>query len=280
MKKFDQFKIVDEAHKALKELRESQEFTPSPSARSRFDEQAFYEKLKNDALFFESVYDELVGKEDLKEAYNQIVTEAVLLAHDLLKEADVPPKIIAPTVEYSSTPLSESEVITAYKRAFNLILENEFNKPNLRGELLQEDLEVPLEEGMVCDKMVQKAPGAVKVILRCVQDGSLDGNDPEAAVKYGFAEQAIIDAIRQVLMPRNTFQAVQNYIQNQDPDYQNVFGNDLQQNLDKFNGRCQVLGSFLAPFIFKRALANAGVDVPFAPGKLAGITGAGIQNAN
>lgn len=265
------FKIVDEAHQKLQELRENTELPATTSNRSRFEESAFYEKLKGDALFLESVYDEIVQHPDLKEKYLNVVSEAVILAHDLLKEADVPPKIIAPSVEYASHPLSEDETVAAYKRAFNLILEQEFNRPNVKGELLQEDVNI----GPVCTKDVETEPdGTTKIVLKCLKAGVLDKVDPVAAVKYAYAEQAVIDAIRQLLLPRGTYDALQNYANNLDDSYKSIFGDNFEQNLDNFNQKCQTIGSFLAPFIFQKALENRELadKVKFDPVSVAGIT--------
>ena len=265
------FKIVDEAHQKLQELRENTELPATTSSRSRFEESAFYEKLKGDALFLESIYDELVQDSELKTKYLDLVTEAVVLAHELLKEADVPPKIIAPTVEYASHPLSEDETIDAYKRAFNLILEQKFNRPNIKGELLLEEVEV----GPICTKSVEKDPdGATKVVLKCVKAGILNKVDPVAAVKYAYAENAVIDAIRQLLLPRGTYDALQKYAEGIDDSYKSIFGDRFEQNLDKFNRKCRLIGSFLAPFIFRKALAERGLadKVKFDPVSVVGIS--------
>ena len=124
------FDTVREAERALEAIQESQQ-APEPKTHS-FSNDSFTAKLQNDTLFLESVYDEYIGNEKLKDKYNKLITETVVATYELLKEADVSAKMITPTVEYSFEPLSEDETIQHYKRAFNMILEEEFNKKNVK----------------------------------------------------------------------------------------------------------------------------------------------------
>ena len=263
MTKTSIFDVVKRAEEKLQELREAQEV--SSNKHDQFDYGRFKEKLSNDVTFLESIYDDLIGDKNVKEKFAQLVEETAASVFKMLEEADVTPKMITPAVEFASHPLSESEIVEHYRRAFNLILESTFNKKNLAGDLLFED------DGR-CIVQRQISPDAVKIVKTCVKTGALDDNDPEIAVKYANAEQSIVDAIRQLFLPRGTMDALTKYQAGIDDGYKDIFGDQFDQNMATFQNGCQKIGTLLAPFIFKRALDQTGANVNFNPVSLAGVS--------
>jgi hypothetical protein len=258
------FTAVKDAQRALQELRESEQSTVTNTRH--FDIGSFKDKLRNDTLFLESIYDEFIGNEQLKSKFEQLVSETAVAAYGLMQEADAPAKMITPAVEFATEPLTEEEVVKFYKHSFNMILEDEFNNSNISGEMLFEDGH--------CQVIRKVSPGATKIIKICVDNDALEGNDPEVAIKHVNAEQSIVNAIRHLFLPRGTDEIVKSYDENLGDDYRNIFGDEFGNNKQMFDTGCHRIGSLLTPFIFKRALENADSSVPYAPTKLAGLSAA------
>ena len=203
-------------------------------------------------------------------AYEKLITEAMVLAGQILQEADVAPRTVSPIVD--NQVLSESEIVEHYKRAFNLILEEKFNKPNLKSKLIFEHIDVDdgVEEKSCVVKRVV-APGIKGVIIKCVKNGVLDNNDPEAVAKYLSAENAVRGAISNILIPQRVMQQIEDYQNSLPEGYSDIFGNSLNEKIEAFKQSVAKIAAIVAPFIFMKALKDANIDVPFNPAQVAGI---------
>ena len=235
-------------------------------------------KAQKDAVFFEHLYNEVIASSDpaARAAYEKLITEAMVLAGQILQEADVAPRTVSPIVD--NQVLSESEIVEHYKRAFNLILEQKFNKPNLKSKLIFEDVNLDDETGdtegankgcCVAKRII--APGIKAVIIRCVKNGILDNNDPEAVVKYISAENAVKDAISNIFIPQRIMQQIEDFQDNLPEGYSEIFGNSLNEKIEAFNQIIAKIAAIVAPFIFLKALKQANISIQFDPVQLAGL---------
>ena len=268
---------IEEARKALEVINESQELPTGPSGIKKlkgFSKEDMLRKAKKDALFFEHLYDATIASKNpaAKQAYSNLITEAMLLAGEILQEADVAPRTVSPVVD--NQLLTEDEMISHYKRAFNLILEQEFNKPNIKSEILFEDLSDSNGNNGTNGQCVAKrviAPGIRALLIKCAQNGVLDNNDPEAVAKYLSAENAVGDAISNTLIPNRIMGQITGFQDSLPAGYSDLFGNPIGDKIDAFNQTVAKIAAIVAPFIFQNALQNAGVSVPFNPVQVAGI---------
>ena len=287
----EKIRTIEAARKALETIEEARSCSKGKGPRGikklkGFDKKDMKKKAQKDATFFEHLYDEVIASSNpaARAAYEKLITEAMVLAGQILQEADVAPRTVSPIVD--NQVLSESEVVEYYKRAFNLILEEKFNKPNLKSKLLYEhidvdgdgvgDLDIDVNEnGCVAKRIV--APGIKGVIIKCVKNGVLDNNDPEAVAKYLSAENAVRDAISNILIPQRVMQQIEDYQNSLPEGYEEIFGNSLNEKIEAFKQSVAKIAAIVAPFIFTKALKDANIDVPFNPAQVAGI-GLDCQN--
>ena len=288
---------LEEARKALETIHESREMSIGPSGIKKlkgFDKEDMLNKAKKDAVFFEHLYDVTIANENpaVKQAYSNLITEAMLIAGEILQEADVAPRTVSPVID--NQLLTEDEAIVHYKRAFNLILEEQFNKPNLKSEILFEADDKKADNKKSDSKSKAKkddnsdagnqcitkrivAPGVNALMVKCAKNGVLDNNDPEAVAKYLTAENAVQSAISNTLIPNRVMNQISGYQNNLPGGYSDLFGNTIGDKINSFNGIIAKIAAIVAPFMFQNALQNAGVSVPFNPVQVAGI---GLNNDN
>ena len=268
---------LEAARKALDLIEESRSDVMSEGPRGikkikGFDKKDMLKKAGKDAVFFEHLFEEVVGSksEAAKAAYDKLITEAMVLAGEILQEADVMPRTVSPIVDYQV--LSEDEMVEYYKRSFNLILEQQFNKPNIKSELLFE-----AKDSTSKDKAKTKLSPKVKgLMIKSAKAGLLDSNDPEAVAKYLSAENATANALSNVLIPQRLLQQISSF-QNGLPDgYTSIFGNTLSDKINAFHTAVSKIAAIIAPFIFMNALSNANINIPFNPAQVAGI---GLDNS-
>ena len=270
----EKLETLEAASKALSVIEESRKCGMQQGPRGikkmkGFNKKDMLKKAEKDAAFFEHIFDTVIGSknEAAKAAYDKLITEAMLLAGQILQEADVAPRTVSPVVDYEI--LSEEEALKHYKRAFNLILEEKFNKPNVKSELLFEDI------GDGCQAQRILAPGIKGLMIKCAKSGLLDQNDPEAVAKYLGAENAVADAVGNILIPHRIFDQIQSYQENLPEGYADIFGNSIAEKIAAFRTAVAKIAAIVAPFIFVHALKEAGVQVPFNPAQVAGI---GLEN--
>ena len=267
----------DVAQRKLKELQESASDAKGvgiSSKRSplekRYSKNKMLQKAQNDAVFFEHVYSEYVKSSNpaVKNVFDNLITEAMVAATKIYEEIDVQPRTVSAAVDYSDV-ISESEVVEHYKRSFNMILEQEFNKPNLKSELIYE----MAGDGNGCQARKIIGPGVKGMIVKCVKNGVLDENDPETAIKYLAAENAVSNGIANTFIPFKIMNLAQERANSLPEDYTNLFGNTLADNIAKFKAIISKIAAILAPFIFMNALTSSGLadQVKFNPARLAGI---------
>ncbi len=270
----EKFETLETARKALEMIEEGRNcgIQSGPQGVKKikgFDKKDMLKKAEKDAIFFEHIFETIIGSksEAAKAAYDKLITEAMVLAGQILQEADVSPRTVSPAIDYEV--LSEDEMLKHYKRSFNLILEHEFNKPNLKSELLFEDVQNGCEAKRIL------APGIKGLIIKCAKTGILDKNDPEAVAKYLGAENAVAHAIENTLIPSRIFKQIEDYKNNLPEGYSDIFGNTLAEKIEAFKSAVAKIAAIVAPFIFVNALKEAGINVPFNPAEVAGI---GLDN--
>lgn len=285
----EKLKTIEAAHKALENIEEARSYETDGGPRGikkikGFDKKDMKKKAQKDAVFFEHLYNEVIASSNpaTGEVYNKLITEAMVLAGQILQEADVAPRTVSPVID--NQVLSESEMIEHYKRAFNIILEQKFNKPNLKSKLLYEHIDLDGDgigdlgtNGKNCTVQHVLAPNIRGVLIKCAKNGILDNNDPEAVVKYLSAEKVVSNAISNVLIPQRILQQIDDYKNGLPEGYTDIFGNSLNEKIDAFKQSVSKIAAIVAPFIFLKALKDAGVNVPFNPVQVAGI-GLGCQN--
>ncbi len=260
----DALKLRSIADQKLKVLNESEEFT-RPKGLGQFNSDTLREKLHADAVFLEHVYNEVIGDDRFKAKFDNLIVEAAEVAAKIYEDANMKPKFLTPVVEFALEPLSENEIVDHYKRIFNSILEESFNKPNANSEIIYEDA-----GNCAATKVV--GPGVKGLILKCVKSGILDDNDPEAIVKYNAAENSVTDALGKVFFPKNTLNIAQNVADQEPAGYADIFGNSLTDNIATFKSIISKIGAVLAPYMFMKALNDANTNVPFNPANMAGIS--------
>ena len=280
----EKIELYDQAQKKLKELYEANGISAGVGHRrgaglgSRYSKKKMMNKVKKDAVFLESLYNETIGAKtqnfQVKQVYDQLVTEAMVYAAKILQEADLEPKTVSPAVEYAKI-ISENDVITHYKRSFNIILEQEFNKPNLRSEIIEEFGFGPdAGAGNGCEAKRIIGPGVKGLIIKCVKSGILDQNDPEAAIKYLAAERAVKSGLMNTILPLKALEFAEERANELPENYTELFGNTLAENIQNFKNTVAKLAAIVAPFIFMKALEESGLvdQVKFNPVKLAGMS--------
>ena len=280
------FRTFEEARKVLETLQESASLETGPTGIKKikgFSKKDMLKKAEKDAVFFEHIFDEVIASNNpaIKNAYDRLITEAMLITGQILQEADIAPRTVSPVID--NHVLSEDEMIQHYKRSFNLILEQKFNEPNIKSKILFEDIDnggagnggAGNGGNGTCVAKRILAPGVQGLMIRCAKAGILDNNDPEAVAKYLSAENAVTDAVSNTLIPNRVLNQISNYQNNLPQGYSNIFGNPLGDNLNAFQQIVAKISAVIAPFIFTNALSNAGISVQFDPAQVAGI---GLDN--
>ena len=287
----EKLRTIEAAHKALETIDEARSCNRDKGPQGikkikGFSKDDMKKKAQKDATFFEHLYEETIASSNpaAREAYNKLITEAMVLAGQILQEADVAPRTVSPIID--NQVLSESEMVEHYKRAFNLILEQNFNKPNLKSKLLFEHVDVEgdgigdsgiSEDKKSCVVKRMLAPGVKGVLIKCVKSGVLDNNDPEAVAKYLSAEKAVNGAISNTLIPQRVLQQIEDYRNSLPEGYADIFGDSLNEKIEAFKQSVAKIAAIVAPFIFLKALQDAGINVQFNPVQVAGI-GLDCQN--
>ena len=280
----EKIELYDQAQKKLQELYEASGAPAGVGHRrgaglgGRYSKKKMMNKAQKDAVFLESLYNETIGAKtqnpQVKQAYDQLVTEAMVYATKILQEADLEPKTVSPAIEYANV-ISESDMVAHYKRAFNIILEQEFNKPNLRSEIIEEFGFGPgADAGNGCETKRVVGPGVKGLIVKCVKSGILDQNDPEAAIKYLAAEKAVKNGLMNTILPLKALKFAEERANELPDEYTELFGNTLTENIQNFKNTVAKLAAIVAPFIFMKALEESGLinQVKFNPVKLAGMS--------
>ena len=266
----EKFETINAAYKALEAIQESAGMSSELGIKKLkgYKKDDMMEKAQKDAVFFEHLFDEVIGEKHnaVKPLYNKLITEAMVITGQLLQEADIAPKTISPIVD--NEILSEDRMVDYYKRSFNLILESGFNKPNIKSELIYEDVS---SNGNNCSTTKIIAPGVQGLMVKCAKSGILDNNDPEAVAKYLSAEQTTGNAISNILIPNRIMQQIGNVNNNLPDGYASVFGNGMGAKIAAFKQIVSKIAAIVAPFIFMNALNQANINVPFNPVQVAGI---------
>lgn len=270
----DKINTLEAARKVLETIEESRnsEMERGPRGIKKikgFNKKDMMKKAEKDAVFFEHLFEDVIGSESeaARAAYDKLITEAMVLAGQILQEADIAPKTVSPIVD--NQVLSEDELVKYYKRSFNLILEQKFNKPNIKSELLFEDMGGPGQGNCQAQRII--APGVKGLMIKCAQNGLLDQNDPEAVAKYLGAENAVANAVSNTLIPDRIMQQISSFQDSVPEGYSAIFGNGLQDKIQAFQQSVSKIAAIVAPFIFMKALMNANIQVPFNPAQVAGL---------
>jgi len=269
----EKIETLETARKALELIEENKNSEVSFGPRGikkikGFSKKDMLNKAKKDAVFFEHIYDTVIksNSEAAKVAYDKLITEAMVLAGQILQEADISPRTVSPAIDHEV--LSEEEMVKYYKRSFNLILEQKFNKPNLKSEILFEDI----ADGDGCQVKKVLAPGVKGLMIKCAKTGVLDKNDPEAVAKYLSAENAVADAVHEILIPHRVLKQIEDYQNNLPEGYNDIFGNTISEKIDAFKRAVSKIAAIVAPFIFMKALEESGIKVQFSPADVAGLS--------
>jgi len=228
----NKFEAANAGAKALKLLEESTKFEQPVIGADKYNESKLEHKLYHDANFFnhlgskleESEKTEFLGK--LKELFETTVL--------LYKEVDMKPRTISQAVD--SQELTENVIYDIYSKYLTENINKEYALPLLEGTLL--------EDHKSESKLLMESAIAADVIH--------DLNS-ELYVKYALFENTLFENYRRIILPGVLLERTENYINNQDSEYFELFENDAQTLLNNLNSSIHELVTLTAPGLFEES---------------------------
>lgn len=199
----------------------------------QYSPQEFQAKAQIDITLFGELFANYLHESEIPDFTNMLV-KTYDLAQELHEESNVLPQISLTSLRSKRKlqSLTENEIKDLFYGSFREKVNKSYVEPLERGKLLT------LNENDV-DRII-------KIIIK--SDADLD---PEISKKYGLFEKTISEALKDVILPRDSILNMKDYAEKVSPEYFSIFDRNLKTVKVEFNEAVDVLVKNLALRMFK-----------------------------
>ena len=198
-----------------------------------YSPQEFEAKTLMDIQVFKELFSNYLHESE-EPQFKQMLIKTYELAQELHEETDVVPQV-------SMTSLRS-------KRKIQTLTENEIKEMfygSFRDRVNKEYIN-PLESG----KLISINENDISKIVKVIVNSNTD-LDPEISKKYGLFEKTISEALKDIILPRDTILGMKSYAEGVKPEYYNIFDRNIKIVKAEFNEAVDVLVKNLAVRMFK-----------------------------
>ena len=198
-----------------------------------YSPQEFEAKASMDIQIFQELFSNYLTESEVPAFMNMLI-KTYDLAQELHEETNVLPQV-------SMTSLRS-------KRKLQTLTENEIKETffgSFRDRINKEYI-APLESGKLLTLHENDIGKIIKVIVN--SDTSLD---PEISKKYGLFEKSISEALKDIILPKDTIINMKSYTEGVKPEYFNIFDRNIKIVKHEFNEAVEALVKNLAIRMFK-----------------------------
>ena len=198
-----------------------------------YSSQEFKAKAQMDVQVFGELFENYLQESEIP-GFTQLLIKTYDLAQELHEETNVCPQV--------------SNVSLRSKRKIQTLTENEIKDVfynSLRDRVNKEYID-PLQNGKLLTLNENEVGKIVKIIVNSNAD-----LDPEISKKYGLFEKTISEALKDIILPKDTILNMRSYAEGVKPGYFDVFDRNLKSVKEEFNEAVDNLVKNLAVRMFK-----------------------------
>ena len=199
----------------------------------QYSPQEFTAKAQMDIQVFSELFANYIHESEIP-GFTQMLIKAYDLSQELHEETNVCPQVSHTSLRSKKKlqSLTENEIKEAFYGSFRDRVNKEYINPLEAGKLLS-----------INENDVSKI---VKIIVNSNTD-----LDPEISKKYGLFEKTISDALKDIIIPRDTILNMKSYAEGVKPEYFSIFDRNIKIVKAEFNEAVDALVKNLAVRMFK-----------------------------
>lgn len=208
-----------------------------------FSQQEFQAKCQMDIPLFAELFKNYIHESEIP-VFKDMLIKTYDLAQELYEEANVIPQV--------------SLVSLRSKRKLQSLTENDINEQIYNA--FRNKIDTEFTEPLAKDKILTLNENDVSKIIRVIVRSDVD-LDPEISKKYGLFEKTIGNALKDVILPKDTILSMKDYAEKVDPEYFNIFDKNLKTVKAEFNDAVDKLIKNLAIRMFKCGVQFENKDI-------------------